>query len=151
MTKEEIIRIISDKLRLIRTEAGYTQDKMANVIGLSKKTLVQIEKRRVDASWTAVIAVCALFRDNETLASNLGGEPLEVIETLAREEMDFRKEKTLGGKMWWKEIKKNGGYVLQQNLFSKHYRILDENYYRIYSSFNEEASHGRFDEISSTK
>ncbi|MGD6840791.1 transcriptional regulator, partial [Bacillus thuringiensis] len=35
MTKEEIVLIISGKLRLIRTEAGYTQDKMANIIGLS--------------------------------------------------------------------------------------------------------------------
>ncbi|KSU62077.1 XRE family transcriptional regulator [[Bacillus] enclensis] len=147
MKKEEVITIISDKLRLIRTEAGYTQDKMANVIGISKKTLVQIEKRRVDASWTAVIAVCALFRDSETLVSSLGGEPLEVIETLAREGVDFRKEKTLGGKVWWKEIKKSDEYVLQQNLFSKHYRILDRDHYRIYSSFNEEESENRFNEI----
>ncbi|OAT83033.1 transcriptional regulator [Bacillus sp. MKU004] len=147
MKKEEVITIISDKLRLIRTEAGYTQDKMANVIGISKKTLVQIEKRRVDASWTAVIAVCALFRDSETLVSSLGGEPLEVIETLAREGVDFRKEKTLGGKVWWKEIKKSHEYVLQQNLFSKHYRILDRDHYRIYSSFNEEESENRFNEI----
>ncbi len=147
MKKEEVITIISDKLRLIRTEAGYTQDKMANVIGISKKTLVQIEKRRVDASWTAVIAVCALFRDSETLVSSLGGEPLEVIETLAREGVDFRKEKTFGGKVWWKEIKKSDEYVLQQNLFSKHYRILDRDHYRIYSSFNEEESENRFNEI----
>ncbi|MBH9966538.1 helix-turn-helix transcriptional regulator [[Bacillus] enclensis] len=147
MKKEEVITIISDKLRLIRTEAGYTQDKMANVIGISKKTLVQIEKRRVDASWTAVIAVCALFRDSETLVSSLGGEPLEVIETLAREGVDFRKEKTLGGKVWWKEIKKSDEYVLQQNLFSKHYRILDRDHYRIYSSFNEEESENCFNEI----
>ncbi|XXM74033.1 helix-turn-helix transcriptional regulator [Lysinibacillus sphaericus] len=147
MKREEVITIISDKLRLIRTEAGYTQDKMANVIGLSKKTLVQIEKRRVDANWTTAIAVCALFRDSETLVTSMGGEPLEVVETLAREGMDFRKEKTLGGKVWWKEIKESDGYVLQQNLFSKHFRILDRNHYRIYSSFNKEETEGRFDEI----
>jgi DNA-binding XRE family transcriptional regulator len=148
MTKEEIILIISNKLRLIRTEAGYTQDKMANVIGLSKKTLVQIEKGRIEASWTAVIAVCALFRDNETLTTNLGGEPLEVIETIAREGLDYRKEKTLGGKVWWKEIDRNEGFILQQNLFSKHFRILDCDDYRIYSSFDEESSRSRFNEIS---
>ncbi|MCA1056525.1 helix-turn-helix domain-containing protein [Rossellomorea aquimaris] len=149
MLKDEVILIISNKMRLIRTEAGYTQDKMATVIGLSKKTLVQIEKGRVEASWTAAIAVCALFRDSDTLASALGGEPLEVIEMIAREEMDFRKEKTLGGKVWWKEINKRGGYVLQQNLFSKHFRILDEDDYRIYSSFDEEGARDRFEEVSS--
>ncbi|MEG9299025.1 helix-turn-helix domain-containing protein [Mangrovibacillus sp. Mu-81] len=148
MTKEEIILIISEKLRLIRTEADYTQDKMANVIGLSKKTLVQIEKGRIEANWTAVIAVCALFRDNETLTTSLGGEPLEVIETIAREGIDYRKEKTLGGKVWWKEIDRNEGFILQQNLFSKHFRILDHDDYRIYSSFDEESSKSRFNEIS---
>ncbi|RHX66975.1 transcriptional regulator, partial [Bacillus amyloliquefaciens] len=35
MTREEIIESVSEKMRLIRTEAGYTQDKMAEVIGLS--------------------------------------------------------------------------------------------------------------------
>ncbi|WP_064091778.1 helix-turn-helix transcriptional regulator [Rossellomorea aquimaris] len=147
MTKEEIVLIISEKLRLIRTEAGYTQDKMANVIGLSKKTLVQIEKGRVMASWTAVIAVCALFKDSETLAASLGGEPLEVIETIAREGIDYRKEKTLGGKIWWKDIEKDEGYVLQQNVFSQHFRILDFEHYRIYSSFDENNAHKRFNEL----
>ncbi|UXH45890.1 helix-turn-helix domain-containing protein [Rossellomorea vietnamensis] len=149
MTKEEIILIISDKLRLVRTEAGYTQDKMATVIGLSKKTLVQIEKGRVMASWTAAIAICALFKDSETLTTSLGGEPLEVIETIAREGIDYRKEKTLGGKIWWKDIKKTDEYILQQNLFSKHYRILDAEDYRIYSSFDEKSSRKRLDELTS--
>ncbi|TMU88233.1 helix-turn-helix domain-containing protein [Bacillus sp. BHET2] len=149
MTKEEIILIISDKLRLIRTEAGYTQDKMASVIGLSKKTLVQIEKGRVMASWTAAIAICALFKDSETLTTSLGGEPLEVIETIAREGIDYRKEKTLGGKIWWKDVKRSEEYILQQNLFSQHYRILDAENYRIYSSFDENNAHTRFDELTS--
>ncbi|MGM0852056.1 MAG: helix-turn-helix transcriptional regulator [Bacillota bacterium] len=147
MTKEEIVLIISDKLRLIRTEAGYTQDKMANIIGLSKKTLVQIEKGRVMASWTAVIAICALFKDSETLTTSLGGEPLEIIETISREGIDYRKEKTLGGKVWWKDVKKNDEYILQQNLFSQHFRILDFEDYRIYSSFDEKNAHKRFDEL----
>ncbi|MCA1061892.1 helix-turn-helix domain-containing protein [Rossellomorea sp. AcN35-11] len=147
MTKEEIILIISDKMRLIRTEAGYTQDKMANIIGLSKKTLVQIEKGRVMASWTAVIAICALFKDSETLTASIGGEPLEIIETIAREGMDYRKEKTLGGKVWWRDVKKSEDYILQQNLFSQHFRILDIDDYRIYSSFDEKNAHKRFDEL----
>ncbi|PFB11956.1 helix-turn-helix domain-containing protein, partial [Bacillus cereus] len=42
MNKELIIELISMKIKLIRTEKGYTQDKMAEVLGISKKTLVQI-------------------------------------------------------------------------------------------------------------
>lgn len=35
-----------------------------------------------------------------------GNEPLEVLETVARDGMDYRKEKTMGGKVWWREVEK---------------------------------------------
>jgi DNA-binding XRE family transcriptional regulator len=147
VTREEIIIKLSEKLRLIRTEAGYTQDKMAEVIGVSKKTLVQIEKGRVLASWSTVVATCALFRESETIQFLFGNEPLEVLETIAREGMDYRKEKTLGGKIWWREISRKNGYILQQNILSQHYRILDEEHFRIYSSVDEKSAQIRFEEL----
>lgn len=147
MTKEELILLVSEKLKVIRTEAGYTQDRMASVIGVSKKTLVQIEKGRLVAGWTTIVAVCALFRSSETLMNSFGGDPLEVIEVIAREDIDYRKEKTLGGKIWWKEVNKDGGYILQQNLISNHYRILDEDYYRIYSTFDKKMAKDRMNDL----
>ncbi|KAB2337703.1 helix-turn-helix domain-containing protein [Cytobacillus depressus] len=147
MTREEIIEKVSEKIRLIRTEAGYTQDKMAEIIGVSKKTLVQIEKGRAEASWSTVVAVCALFRETETVRFLFGNEPIEVLETIAREGIDYRKEKTLGGKIWWREVDKQNGILLQQNLISQHYRIIDEDLFRIYSSFDEESSKERFAEL----
>jgi DNA-binding XRE family transcriptional regulator len=148
MNRTEIIKIVSDKLRLIRTEAGYTQDKMAEIIGVSKKTLVQIEKGRVQAGWSTVVTVCALFRETETVQFLFGNEPLEVLETVAREGIDYRKMKTLGGRIWWKEVSRKSGYVLQQNIISKHFRILDDKHYRIFSSFDEKLTKSRFKEIS---
>jgi DNA-binding XRE family transcriptional regulator len=147
LTRDEIIEKVSDKIRLIRMEAEYTQDKMADIIGLSKKTLVQIEKGRVKAGWSTVVTVCALFRDSETVRYLFGDEPLEVLETIAREDIDIRKEKTLGGKVWWREIEKKGGYILQQNIISQHFRILDNQDFRIFSSFEEESAVLRFQEI----
>ncbi|MFE8696243.1 helix-turn-helix transcriptional regulator [Cytobacillus sp. FJAT-53684] len=147
MTRDEIISKVSEKMRLIRTEAGYTQDKMAEIIGLSKKTLVQIEKGRVDAGWSTVVAVCALFRETETVRFLFGNEPLEVLETIAREGIDYRREKTMGGKIWWKEIDRKNGLLLQQNVISQHYRIIDEDHFRIYSSFDESSSKERFSEL----
>lgn len=147
LTRDEIIEKVSDKIRLIRMEAEYTQDKMADIIGLSKKTLVQIEKGRVKAGWSTVVTVCALFRDSETVRYLFGDEPLEVLETIAREDIDIRKEKTLGGKVWWKEIEKKGGYILQQNIISQHFRILDDQDFRIFSSFEEKSAVLRFQEI----
>ena len=147
MNKDEIIRLISERMRLIRVEVDYTQDKMAEIIGISKKTLVQIEKERNEASWTTVVAVVSLFRETLTVQTLFGGDPLEVIETVSRERIDYRKEKMLGGKVWWKDILSDGGYVLQQNMISEHYRILDQDQYRIYSSLNEEDTHTKFKEL----
>ncbi|MGG5253377.1 helix-turn-helix transcriptional regulator [Neobacillus sp. SM06] len=147
MNREEIIMQVSDKLRLIRTEAGYTQDKMAEIIGVSKKTLVQIEKGRVFANWATVVSICALFRETETVQFLFGNEPLEVLETVAREGIDVRKKKALGGKIFWKEISRKNGYFLQQNILSKHFRIVDDKNYRIFSSFDERNSKLRFKEL----
>ena len=57
MDKQEVIDLLSSKMKLIRVEKGYTQDKMAEVLGISKKTLVQIEKERTQANWTQVVAL----------------------------------------------------------------------------------------------
>ncbi|MDP4083975.1 MAG: helix-turn-helix domain-containing protein [Bacillota bacterium] len=148
MTRDEIISLVSEKLRLIRTEVGYTQDKMAEIVGLSKKTLVQIEKGRVLANWSVVVSICALFRETETVQFLFGSEPLEVIETVAREGIDVRKRKTFGGRIWWRPLSKKNGYILQQNILSKHYRIVDEENYRIFSSLDEKYSRLRFKELS---
>jgi DNA-binding XRE family transcriptional regulator len=147
MNREEIIRLVSDKLRLIRTEAGYTQDKMAEIIGVSKKTLVQIEKGRVLAGWSTVVSICALFRETETVQYLFGSEPLEVLETVAREGVDYRRMKTLGGRIWWKDLSRKNDFILQQNILSKHFRILDNKNHRIYSSFDEKMTKIRFKEL----
>ena len=147
VTRDEIIMQVSVKLRLIRAEAGYTQDKMADIIGVSKKTLVQIEKGRVLAGWSTVVSICALFRETETVQFLFGNEPLEVLETVALNGIDLRKTKTLGGRVWWRVISQKNGFILQQNILSKHFRILDEQNYRIFSSFDEKLSKQRFKEL----
>ena len=138
-------------MRLIRLEKNYSQDKMADIMGISKKTLIQIEKGRTLSSWTNVIAVCALFRDSEILQSALGDEPLEIIETIAHNGIERPKERSLGGRVWWKEIKKKGDYRLQQNIVSQHYRILDGKNYRWYSSFEDEESFIRLNELAQSE
>jgi len=147
MDKDQLIYLLSGKMKLIRIEKGYTQEKMAEVLGISKKTLVQIEKGRIYAGWTQIVALCALFRDSEIIESVLGDRPLEIIETIAHDEIDVPKGKTFGGRMWWSEVKRLGAFRLQQNILSKHYRILDEQNYRWYSSFNKEEAIKRLEEL----
>ncbi|MFV5170625.1 helix-turn-helix transcriptional regulator [Bacillus cereus] len=147
MNKETVIDLISKNARLIRLEKGYSQEKMATVLGISKKTLVQIEKERISIGWTNAVVVCALFQDSQILKHVLGEEPFEVIETLAHDSMDTPKIKTLGGKMFWNEIAKKGKFRVQQNVISQHFRILDDNDYRWYSTFEEEEIMNRFHEL----
>ncbi len=52
MTREEFIQMMDEREKLIRTEYGLTQDKMAIALGISKKTLVEIEKGRRTLGWT---------------------------------------------------------------------------------------------------
>ncbi|MCA1319573.1 helix-turn-helix domain-containing protein [Bacillus tianshenii] len=151
MNQVETIHLISNKLKLIRIEYNYTQDKMAEILGISKKTLVQIEKGRNSASWTLTVAACALFRESEILTSVLGPDPLEVIETIAHEKIDSPKDKTMGGKVWWKEVEVSGKFRLQQNVISQHFRILDDFDFRWYSSFNREDAVQRIIELSNDR
>ncbi|KMJ58722.1 XRE family transcriptional regulator [Bacillus sp. LL01] len=151
MNQNEAISLISSKIKLIRTEHDYTQDRMAEILGISKKTLVQIEKGRNLAGWTVCAATCALFRESQVLSSVLGADPLEVMETIAHEKIDAPRDKTMGGKVWWKEVKTQGTFRLQQNVISQHYRILDEMDFRWYSSFEKEDAIHRLHELSAQK
>lgn len=144
MDRQFIMQITSESLKLIRTENDYTQEKMAEILGISKKTLVQIEKGRILANWTTTIAICALFRHSETLQNRIGGDPMEVIELTAHDVIITPKEKTLGGYVWWKNIDEYKKHRLQQNLLSKHYRILDDENYRILSTFDEDVANEKW-------
>lgn len=147
MNREEVIRLVSKKIRLIRVEQGFSQDKMSNILGISKKTLVQIEKDRTEANWNIVISVVSLFEQSEILQNVLGDEPLEVIRLVALEMIEYPTYKTLGGKVWWKDIEERGLYKLQQNIISQHYRIIDELNYRWFSSFDKDEAMKRLNEL----
>jgi DNA-binding XRE family transcriptional regulator len=138
MHKDEIINVVSRKLKLVRTEYNFSQDKMADILGLSKKTLIQIEKERCELSWTACIAVCTIFRESEILRMSFGEDPVKLVQTIALGKIYFPKNKTSGGKVWWKDIRTEKGYKIQQNILLLHYRIIDDNSYRFYSSFDRE-------------
>lgn len=136
MTREEFIKIVDSKIKLIRNEKNYTQDKMSEILGISKKTLVQVEKERCSLGWTSAVAACTIFKDSEILQLVFGGDPQDIILSLAFDGYEKTYEKTLGGHIWWIDIELKGIYKIQQNLISKHYRILNDKDRRICSSFD---------------
>ncbi|ODA42954.1 helix-turn-helix domain-containing protein [Desulfosporosinus sp. BG] len=147
MTRLDFINKASEKLKLIRIENQFTQDKMADILGISKKTLVQIEKGRSTLSWAGSVTLCTIFRNSEILEMTFGGDPQDIILSLAFTDYE-RKEKTMGGKVWWINIKWTDEFRIQQNIVSEHYRILDGQDRRICSSFDYGFIKTRLQELS---
>lgn len=147
MNREAFIRKADEKLKMIRTENNLTQDKMTEALGMSKKTLIQIEKGRASLGWSGAVTLCTIFKDSEVLAMTYGGQPLDIILLLAFDDHENHYKKTMGGKMWWKDIEINGTYKIQQNIISQHYRILNQEERRIWSSFDYEYIKKRLYEI----
>ncbi len=138
MDREAFISKCNDKLKLTRTEFDLSQEKMAWKLGLSKKTLIEIEKGRATLGWTGAVALTAIFADSEILAATFGGNPAELVNLLAFDGYASNFPQTMGGKVWWRNIHETDGYKIQQNIISFHYRLLDDKDRRICSSFNLE-------------
>lgn len=147
MESDTLTTLLSERVRLVRNEYQLSQEKMAGLLGLSKKTLVQVEKGRSPLGWSAVVALCALFPESEVLRAALGEDPLEVVKTVVFCNLDTPREQTLGGRVWWRELKRAGGFRVQQNLVSGHYRILDNLNRRWHSSFDLGYIEVRFNEL----
>lgn len=138
MNREGLIAIVSSKLKLVRTEYGLTQDKMAAILGISKKSLVESEKGRRPIGWTETVALTAIFSNSEILKDALGDDFREMVSALALEDVEVVYPPTMGGKVWWREISDEKGYHIQQNVISNHYRLLDPGDHRLISSFSLE-------------
>ena len=136
MKREEFVKAISSKLKLIRTEYGITQEMMSEVLGISKKTLVETEKGRRELSWTEVIAIVTVFEKSEVLQGITGGDAGDVIHALAFEDRHIQYPPTMGGKVWWRVLEEKDGMKLQQNYVTGHYRLLDKDDRRLISSFD---------------
>src|SRR5699024_3141967 len=125
MDKQTFTTIIQTKFKMVRIEAGYTQDTMANTVGLSKKTLVQIEKERVLPNWTTCVSICALFRDSDVLNTTFGCDPLEVIQIISLHHCAYPNHDNTSD-IYWTTIDAKSGYILQSNKKTDLYRVLND-------------------------
>ena len=136
MKRDEFVNMMSKSLKLVRTEYDLTQDKMAYCLGISKKTLVEIEKGRTMLGWTGAVALAQIFSDSTVLQNAFGGEMSDMIKALAFDEAGVRYRQTRGGKVWWRVIEETGAWKIQQNYISQHYRLLTADDRCVYSSFH---------------
>lgn len=147
MERTEFVALLDRQVKLVRTEYGLNQEVMARVLGISKKTLVEIEKGRTSLGWTGTVALCAIFSGSQVLSGVLGGEAGELIRALAFQDLRPTYPRTLGGKVWWRFVETLGPYTIQQNLISQHYRALDREDGRVFSSFDLEEVRQRLREL----
>ncbi|MDR1799459.1 MAG: helix-turn-helix domain-containing protein [Bifidobacteriaceae bacterium] len=134
--RQTFIAACDAKVKLVRVEAGLTQDAMAHALGLSKKTLVDIEKGRRTLGWTGSVALCLVFGDSEVIAGTFGGTPVDLIQTAAFAGQPVHRRRVTGSPTWWTAVMENDRYILQQNVISQHYRIITHDKTRIASAFD---------------
>lgn len=151
MTREEFVAELDRQVKLVRTEYGFNQEIMARVLGISKKTLVEIEKGRSSLGWTGAVALCAIFSGSQVLSGLLGGEAGDMVRALAFQDLRPTYPKTMGGKVWWRFVETMGPYTIQQNILSQHYRALDREDGRVCSSFDLEEVRQRLRELEGSK
>lgn len=138
MKRDEFVNLMSKSLKLVRTEYELTQDKMAYCLGISKKTLVEIEKGRIMLGWTGAVALAQIFSDSTVLQNSFGGEMSDMIKALAFDETSVKYPQSMGGKVWWRVIEETYAWKIQQNYISQHYRLLTADDRCVYSSFHLE-------------
>ena len=147
MNRQKFIEEMDIHLKLVRTEYGYTQEMMAGILGISKKTLVEIEKGRSSLNWMGAVAFATLFSDSRILSGLLGGEASDMIRALAFEGRKPFFYPTMGGKVWWRTVVPGETWLIQQNIISQHYRALDRHNRRICCSFDLETVELRVKEL----
>ena len=136
MNKMIFCELVQSLIKDVRHEYNLTQEEMANTIGISKKTLVQIEKERIKLKWAEAVTFISIFTDSPIILKKLGSDSAEIIQAISIQKVPSRQFITLGGEIWWKDVKNENGFTLQQHNLSTHYRILDRDNFRLYFSFS---------------
>ena len=144
MHREELISICDSQLMRVRNEFSYSQTTMAYALGISKKTLVDIEKGRRSLGWSGAVALIALFPASQSLTQAFNpNSPLVLVQTLMLDGHETTGRVTHGGG-WWAHVEGNGHYTIEQNVVSQHYRLVDADRRRIASSLSYEEIHAHY-------
>ena len=138
MDRDDFIALCNSKVKLVRTEFSFSQEKMALMLGISKKTLVEIEKGRSSLGWSGSVVLCAIFSNSEILNNTFTQNPVDVFRNIAFEnsEPNYRQANTY--RIWWQTVLQNDEYLIEQNIVSQHYRLLTKDNKIVASSFNIE-------------
>ncbi len=149
MDKVSLISLISSNFKVIRSESDLSQNEMAEQLGISKKTLIEIEKGRTKASWTVVVAVSSIFSNSRILRNLLGDKPYELVKLIVNandESLDVHHDK-----LFWNLYLDEEDFIIYKNIICEHYKIEDSKHRRIFSSFSIKETMDKLEELREKK
>ena len=64
INKEELINNMTINLPMLRAALGLTQEELADKIGVSRSTVISIENKKREMTWTTFLSLVLLFIKN---------------------------------------------------------------------------------------
>lgn len=65
INKEELMANMAENLMVLRTKLRLKQSELAGKVGVSRQTLLEIEKRKRPMSWNTFVALLTVFREDK--------------------------------------------------------------------------------------
>lgn len=83
--RKELIGKISARSKSLRREVNLKQDELATILGISKNTIVNVEREDEKYySWPVVMSIIILFAHTDVIKEVLGEEsPIEIVSRCA--------------------------------------------------------------------
>lgn len=101
--KNNLIEIMAENLTMLRAKLDLTQAELAEVVGISRYTLIAIEKKQRKMTWNTFLSLLLVFSKNDSTY-----KLLEAIGVYNSELNDFLNLKSIG--------KVNGGQEYEQKI-----------------------------------
>ena len=97
MDENNILKVMGENIRIARTQKGYTQDKLAELLNTSDKFISMIERGASGLSMTTLVNLCnilniepnTLFNGIIKYADNEDAYIINNLSTLTSEDKDF--------------------------------------------------------------
>lgn len=67
MTREKqnlLTANMADRLPVLRKVMGFSQQELADIVGMSRSTITKVEGKRQELPWSTYLALLLIFREN---------------------------------------------------------------------------------------
>lgn len=69
--RQKLAKILAKNLKAYRNACGWSQERLADIIGVTRQTVLAIENGKRDMTWTMFMAFLLLFLNNEKTRNEL--------------------------------------------------------------------------------